>query len=100
WARLEEVVRPDAALLVSGGYSGRDRDEEQAPFIVEVAQPLDDLKTAGAIGVALRWSPLAPPPPGASRAVAALCAAHPGPARVLAEGRQGEHGRGGVPGQR
>jgi len=98
WAKLNEVIRPDAALLLSGGYSGRDRDEEQAPFIVEVAQPLDDLKTAGAIGVALRWSPLAPPPPGASRAVAALCAAHPGPAPVLVEWWEEENGHGGVPG--
>jgi DNA polymerase III subunit alpha len=85
WAKLNEVIRPDGALLLSGGYSARDRDEEQAPFIVEAAQPLDELKTAGAIGVALSWSPLAPPPPGASRAVAALCAAHPGPAPVLVE---------------
>src|SRR5256885_15928581 len=85
WAKLNEVIRPDGALLLSGGYSARDRDEEQAPFIVEAAQPLDDLKTAGAIAVALRWSPLTPPPPDASRAVAALCAAHPGPAPVLVE---------------
>ena len=85
WAKLNEVIRPDGALLLSGGYSARDRDEEQAPFIVEAAQPLDELKTAGAIAVALRWSPLTPPPPDASRAVAALCAAHPGPAPVLVE---------------
>src|SRR5213082_4164683 len=68
WAKLNEVIRPDGVLLLSGGYSGRDRDEEQAPFIVEAAQPLDELKTAGAIAVALRWSPHAPPPPGAGRA--------------------------------
>src|SRR5436853_425562 len=74
WAKLNEVIRPDGVLLLSGGYSGRDRDEEQAPFIVEAAQPLDELKTAGAIAVALRWSPLAPPPPETGRAVVALCA--------------------------
>src|SRR5205807_3366005 len=85
WAKQNGVIRPDGVLLLSGGYSGRDRDEEQAPFIVEAAQPLDELKTAGAIAVALRWSPHAPPPPGAGRAVAALCAAHPGPAPVLVE---------------
>src|SRR5206468_4232499 len=83
------------ALLLAGSYSGRDRDEEQAPFIVETAQALDELKASGAIGIALRWSPGAPPPPDATRAVAALCAAHPGPAPVLAGG-EGEHGdRGG-----
>src|SRR6266566_2378671 len=85
WAKLNEVIRADRALLFAGGYSARDRDEEQAPFIVETAQALDELKATGAIGIALRWSPGAPPPPDATRAVAALCAAHPGPAPVLVE---------------
>src|SRR3989440_5157300 len=84
WAKLNEVIRTDRALLLAGSYSGRDRDEEQAPFIVETAQALDELKASGAIGIALRWSPGAPPP-DATRAVAALCAAHPGPAPVLVE---------------
>ena len=83
WAKLNEVIRTDRALLLSGSHSARDRGEEQAPFIVEAAQPLDDLKASGAIGVALRWSPDAPV--DATRAVAALCAAHPGPAPVLLE---------------
>ena len=99
WARLNDLIRPDRALLLSGSYSARDRGEEQAPFIVEAAQPLDELKASGAIGVALRWSPTAPPAPDATRAVAALCAAHPGPAPVLVEWEE-EHGNGGgsVPG--
>ena len=83
WAKLNEVIRTDRALLLSGSHSARDRGEEQAPFIVEAAQALDDLKASGAIGVALRWSPDAPV--DATRAVAALCAAHPGPAPVLLE---------------
>src|SRR5213083_2963420 len=85
WAKLNEVIRPDGALLLTGSHSARDRDEEQAPFIVETAQPLDDLRAKGAIGVALVWSRAAPPPPDAARAVAALCAAHPGPCPVLVE---------------
>jgi len=98
WAKLNDVIRTDRALLLAGSYSGRDRDEEQAPFIVETAQPLDELKASGAIGIALRWSPGAPPPPDAARAAAALCAAHPGPAPVLVEWEE-EHGNGeSVPG--
>ncbi|HKW41061.1 MAG TPA: DNA polymerase III subunit alpha [Gemmatimonadales bacterium] len=85
WAKLNDVIRADRALLLSGGHSPRDRDEEVAPFIVEAAQPLDELKASGAIGVALRWSPVAPPALDATRAIAALCAAHPGPAPVLVE---------------
>ena len=85
WAKLSEIIRPDGALLLMGSYSTRERDEEQAPLIVEAAQPLAELRASGAIGVALRWSPATPPPPDAPRAVAALCAAHPGPAPVLLE---------------
>ncbi len=89
WAKLNEVIRPDRALLLTGSYSARDRDEEQAPFIVDTAQPLDDLRAKGAIGVALVWSRTAPPSPDIARAAAALCAAHPGPAPVLVEWRDG-----------
>ncbi len=92
WARLNEIIRPDGALLLTGSYSARDRDEEQAPFIVEAARSLDELRASGAIGLALRWSPAAPPTPDAARAVAALCAAHPGPAPVLVEWGDGGDG--------
>jgi DNA polymerase III subunit alpha len=85
WAKLNDVIRADRALLLTGGYSARDRDEEAAPFIVEGARPLDGLKESGAIGVALSWPSADPPPPEVARAVAALCASHPGPAPVLLE---------------
>src|SRR5438309_4829231 len=95
WGKLNEVIRPDGALLLTGGHSARDRDEEQAPFIVEAAQPLEDLRAKGAVGVALVWSRAAPPPPEAARAVAALCAAHPGPCPVLVEWAEAGNGGGG-----
>ena len=85
WAKLNDVIHADDALLLSGGHSARDRDEEQAPFIVDAARPLDELKDSGAIGIALRWPSADPPPPDVARAVAALCASHPGPAPVLLE---------------
>src|SRR5881628_552617 len=89
WAKLNDLIRPDQALLLTGGHSARDRDEEQAPFIVEGAQSLEQLRANGAIGVALVWTRTAPPPPDAARAVAALCAAHPGPCPVLLEWADG-----------
>ena len=64
-------------LRRGSGYIARDRDEEQAPFIVESVRLLDELKPSGAIGVALRWSAGKAPQPDTARAVAALCAAHP-----------------------
>jgi DNA polymerase III subunit alpha len=85
WSRLNTVIAPDRALLLTGSYSQRDRGEEQAPFIVEAARPLDDLKPSGQIGLALRWSAATRREADAARAAAALCAAHPGPAPVLVE---------------
>ena len=97
WARLNAVIRPDSALLLTGSHSSRDRAEEQAPFIVEAVRPLDELRSSGAIGLALTWSATSPPEPDAARAVAALCAAHPGPAPVLVEwADEGGNGGGSV----
>src|SRR3989449_537034 len=94
WAKLNEVIQSDRALLLTGGYSARDRAEEQAPFIVEQARGLDELRVSGAVAVALSWSAASPPDPEAARAAAALCAAHPGPAPLLVE-REGGGGGGG-----
>ena len=85
WAKLNDVIQTDRALLLTGGHSARDRAEEHAPFIVEQARPLEELRPSGAMAVALSWSGTTPPPPDAARAVAALCAAHPGPAPLLVE---------------
>jgi DNA polymerase III subunit alpha len=91
WAKLNDVIHPDSALLLTGSHSARDRDEQQAPFIVEQARPLDGLRVSGAVAVTLSWSPDRPPDPATARAVAALCAAHPGAAPVVVEweGRDG-----------
>jgi DNA polymerase-3 subunit alpha len=85
WAKLNGVIRADGAYLLTGGYSARDRGEEQAPFIVDGARLLDDLKPSGAIGIALRWTMQQRPDPETARAIAALCAAHPGPTPVFLE---------------
>jgi DNA polymerase-3 subunit alpha len=85
WAKLSDVIVPDAALLLTGTYSARDRGEDRAPFIVEAAQPLADLRESGAVGVELIWRPNREATPELGRGVAALCAAHPGPAPVFVE---------------
>jgi len=91
WAKLNGVIHADGAYLITGGYIARDQGEEQAPFIVESARALDDLRPNGAIGVALRWTSASRPQPETTRAIAALCAAHPGPTPVFIEWR-GENG--------
>jgi DNA polymerase-3 subunit alpha len=92
WARLNSIIRPDAVLLLGGGHSPRDRGEDPAPFIVESAQPLDGLKPSGAIGLRLSCARADQSSPDWPRAVAALCAAHPGPVPVLIEWSEGNGG--------
>jgi DNA polymerase-3 subunit alpha len=83
WSKLSGIIVPDAALLLTGSYSARDRGEDRAPFVVEDAQPLAELKAAGAIGLELTWQAGQGPAGETTRALAALCAAHPGPAPIF-----------------
>ncbi len=55
WAKLNQTIVADASLLLTGGYSDRDRGEDHAPFIVETARRMDELKTSGALALSLRW---------------------------------------------
>jgi DNA polymerase-3 subunit alpha len=82
WSKLSHVILPDALLLLTGSYSPRDRGEEHVPFIVDDAVPLVELRERGVVGLELTWRAGAAPDPGAIRAAAALCAAHPGPSPV------------------
>jgi DNA polymerase-3 subunit alpha len=89
WARLNQVIREDLAVLLTGGYSARDRGEDRAPFVVEGARPLEDLLASGALGLAIRWkAPEAPPAELLQQAVA-LCSRHPGPAPLYIEWSDG-----------
>jgi DNA polymerase-3 subunit alpha len=83
WARLAAAIRPDDCLLLTGSYSPRDRGEEQAPFIVEGARPLAELRPSGAVAVQLSWTGPGAPSAETARTAAALCAAHPGPAPLI-----------------
>ncbi|HEV2291024.1 MAG TPA: DNA polymerase III subunit alpha [Gemmatimonadales bacterium] len=89
WAKLNQSITVDQATLLTGGYSPRDRGEERAPFVIETAERLADLRAAGQVGVALRWQAPEAPPPEALRVVAALCAAHPGPSPLYIEWSDG-----------
>ncbi len=89
WAKLSQTVVPDSALLLTGGYSPRDRGEDHAPFVVEGARALDELRTSGAVGLSLRWRAPSAPEPDTLKAAAALCSAHPGPVPVYIEWSDG-----------
>jgi hypothetical protein len=89
WAKLNQIVVPDSAVLLTGGFSERDRGEDQAPFIVETARPLQELKPSGAVALSLRWRAPAAPEPAVLKEAAALCSAHPGPTPLYIEWSDG-----------
>jgi DNA polymerase-3 subunit alpha len=89
WAKLNQTIVPDASLLLTGGYSDRDRGEDHAPFIVESARRLEELKATGAVALSLRWRAPSAPAPEALQQVAALCSAHPGPTPLYIEWSDG-----------
>ncbi len=89
WSKLASVIVTDAALLLSGGHSPRDRGEDRAPFIVEEAMPLVDLRQNGAMGIALTWATGNAPDPTVAKGIAALCASYPGPASVTVQWSDG-----------
>jgi DNA polymerase-3 subunit alpha len=89
WARLNQVIVDDAAVLLTGGYSARDRGEDRVPFVVETARPLAELRRSGQMGIALRWAAPGAPEPALLRSAAAVCAGHPGPAPVYIDWSDG-----------
>src|SRR5690349_5832408 len=89
WAKLNGTIVADAALLLTGGYSDRDRGEDHAPFIVEAARAPDALKPSGAVALSLRWRAPGAPAPDALKRAAALCSAHPGPTPLYIEWSDG-----------
>jgi DNA polymerase-3 subunit alpha len=89
WAKLNQVIVADAAMLLTGGFSERDRDEERAPFIVESARPLAELRDSGAMALCLRWRLPATPGATSAKAATVLCTAHPGPTPLYIEWSDG-----------
>jgi DNA polymerase III subunit alpha len=85
WKKLSGLVVADGAYLFAGGFSLRDRGEEQAPFIVEDAQPLAELRKSGRVALKLSWTATRRLAPETARAVAAVCSAHPGSAPLEVE---------------
>jgi DNA polymerase-3 subunit alpha len=89
WSKLNQVIRADLPVLLSGGYSPRDRGEDRAPFVVEGARPLEEMMASGAVALALRWKLPQAPTPDLLRQAAALLSAHPGPVPLYIEWSDG-----------
>jgi DNA polymerase-3 subunit alpha len=53
WSVMADRVRTDVPVLLSGGYSRRDRGQENATFIVESIQRFEELRLDGHVKVAI-----------------------------------------------
>jgi DNA polymerase-3 subunit alpha len=56
WETYREVLQQDAAVVVRGQVSGRERDEDDPPIFLDEAIPLAAVRTAGAVGLEVHLS--------------------------------------------
>jgi DNA polymerase-3 subunit alpha len=91
WEGYADILAQDAAVLVRGQVSGRDRDEEDPPIFLDSAVKLGSLRTSGQVAVELRLSKDGADAEKVSAASAAF-RRHPGPAPVLVGWMTGQNG--------
>ncbi|HEX6747589.1 MAG TPA: DNA polymerase III subunit alpha [Longimicrobium sp.] len=53
WAKYKEVLKQDAAVVVRGAVSSRERDEEDPPMFLDGAIPLEKVRESGEVGVVI-----------------------------------------------
>lgn len=53
WEENKERLQPDEAVLLRGGVSGRERDEDDPPIFLDEVVPLATLRTSGQLGLEL-----------------------------------------------
>jgi DNA polymerase-3 subunit alpha len=80
WDSHHDLLVQDAVVLVRGTVSGRDRDEDAPPIFMDSVQPLDALRTNGALAVEVELR--ADAPDQALVAASTLFRAHPGASPV------------------
>jgi DNA polymerase-3 subunit alpha len=88
WAKYKEILRQDAAVVIRGAVSGRERDEEDPPMFLDAALPLEKVRESGEVGLAIELGS-AGPDPAAVREAKALLAAHPGEGPLVVVWRNG-----------
>ncbi|HEX6940377.1 MAG TPA: DNA polymerase III subunit alpha [Longimicrobiales bacterium] len=57
WERCRHLLVQDAAVVIRGSVSGRDRDEDDPPIFLDDAVPLAEIRKTDVIAVELRLAP-------------------------------------------
>jgi DNA polymerase-3 subunit alpha len=91
WEGYSDILTQDAAILVRGQVSGRDRDEDDPPIFLDSAVKLGSLRTSGQVAVELRLSREEADAAKVSAASEAF-RRHPGNAPVLVGWNSGQNG--------
>jgi DNA polymerase III subunit alpha len=87
WEQYHDLLTQDAAVLLRGSVSGRDRDEDAPPIFLDSVLPLSQLRTSGTLALEIALKP-GPEPDVVARAADAF-RAHPGPSPVYVTVVQG-----------
>jgi DNA polymerase III subunit alpha len=89
WEQYHDLLVQDAAVLIRGSVSGRDRDEDAPPIFLDSVLPLAQLRTSGQLAVELVLA-------GTSEEAVALATdafrAHPGQSAVYVTATHGNNG--------
>lgn len=90
WGVIAERVRPDVPLLLTGGYSRKDQDVENATFIVDTVTRFAEVRASGEVAVAIDLASGLDLPPAIMDDVRAKVEAHEGSAPLELRWRDGD----------
>ncbi|MBA4155858.1 MAG: DNA polymerase III subunit alpha [Gemmatimonadetes bacterium] len=82
WTKFKDVLQTDTPVLIRGGVSGRERDEEDPPIFLDAAVSLADLRENGEVTVCVELGGGDLDADGLRRAKLVL-GQHPGPAPLV-----------------
>ena len=90
WDQYHDLLVQDAAVLVRGTVSGRDRDEDAPPIFLDSVVPLQTLRQSGSLAVELAWA--ADTSPESLAAATAVLRSSPGASPLYVTVQEGGNG--------
>jgi DNA polymerase-3 subunit alpha len=88
WAKYKDVLKQDAAVVIRGAVSNRERDDEDPPVFLDGAIPLEQVRESGEVGVMIEVDGATTP--AALAEAARAMAEHAGPGPVIVAWKKGE----------
>ncbi|MDZ7778755.1 MAG: DNA polymerase III subunit alpha [Gemmatimonadota bacterium] len=82
WQECKDILRQDAAVVITGKVSSRERDEEEPPIFLDSARALEDVAEAGELAVQIELELGSEVPEEAFAKARDVLSAHPGTSPV------------------